>query len=60
MHNEDDTLMHNVIDLLEEEVSTISYLTWIKTLEMDHMDDNTVYLKVNSIQHRDMMYLYLL
>ena len=55
MHNEQDTLMDTVKELLKEEVSTISYLTWIKTLELDHITDDTVYLRVNSIQHRDMI-----
>ena len=55
MHNEDNALMDSVIDLLKEEVSTISHLTWIKTLEMDHITDDSVYLKVNSVQHRDMI-----
>ena len=55
MHNRPSDLLDSVKDLLKDEITNIGYLTWIKPLEIDRITGNTVYLRVNSIQHGDMI-----
>ena len=55
MQNNPSDLLNSAKEMLEEEVTTISYRTWIQTLEMDRITGNTIYLRVNSVQHGDMI-----
>lgn len=55
MHNQPAELLEKAKEMLKEEVTVISYGTWIRTLEMDRITGNTIYLRVNSIQHGDMI-----
>ncbi len=54
MQNEQE-LMTKVKELLKDEVTHITYITWILPLELDHIEGNTIFLRVNSIQHGDVI-----
>ena len=53
MQNDLNELLLKVKEMLKDEMTTIAYLTWIMPLEIDNISNNTVYLKANSIQHKD-------
>lgn len=53
MQKELNNLMNKAKDLLKEEMNQIAFDTWIKTLELIGVEDNTYFLAVTSNVHKD-------
>jgi len=53
MYTDKDDLLTKAKDLLKDELSTISYMTWIKTLEIASVKDNKITLVVLSKMQKD-------
>ena len=53
MQTELNTLMNKAKDLLKEEMNQIAFDTWIKTLDLIGVEDNTYLLAVTSNVHKD-------
>ena len=48
MKRSDTELLNNAKDLLKEEMSNISFITWINPLEIKEITDNKIILLVTS------------
>ena len=44
MYTDKDDLLNKAKDLLKNEMSSISYITWIKSLEIESVNDNKIVL----------------
>ena len=53
MYSDKDDLLTKAKDLLKEEMTTISYTTWIKSLEIESIDDNKIVLVALSKMQKD-------
>ena len=53
MYTDKNELLTKAKDLLKEEVTTISYTTWIKSLEIDSINDNKIVLIAQSKMQKD-------
>ena len=53
MQIDKEDLLNKAKELLKEEVTSISYMTWIKDIEIISIDDNKIVLKVISQVHKD-------
>ena len=53
MYSDKDDLLTKAKDLLNEEMTTISYTTWIKSLEIESIDDNKIVLVALSKMQKD-------
>ena len=55
MKKEENELLIKAKNLLEEEMSHVSFSTWIEPIEMLEIKDNTVYLYVKTIFQKDVL-----
>ncbi len=55
MKKEDNELLTKAKELLEAEMSHISFSTWIDPIEMLEIEDNTIFLYVNTIFQKDVL-----
>ena len=53
MYSDKNDLLTKAKDLLKEEMTTISYTTWIKSLEIESVDDNKIVLVALSKMQKD-------
>ncbi len=53
MYSDKNDLLTKVKDLLKEEMTTISYTTWIKNLEIQYINDNKIVLVALSKMQKD-------
>ena len=53
MYTDKNDLLTKAKDLLKEEMTTISYTTWIKSIEIDSIDDNRITLVALSKMQKD-------
>ena len=53
MYSDKNDLLTKAKDLLKEEMTTISYTTWIKSLEIESIDDNKIVLVALSKMQKD-------
>jgi len=53
MYTDKNELLTKAKDLLKEEMTTISFTTWIKSLEIQSMDDNRIVLVAQSKMQKD-------
>ena len=56
MYTDKDDLLNKAKDLLKNEMTTISYITWIKSLEIDSVKDNKIILVAASNMQKDAIY----
>ena len=56
MYTDKYDLLNKAKDLLKNEVTTISYITWIKSLEIDSVNDNKIVLIALSDMQKDAIY----
>ena len=56
MYTDKDDLLNKAKDLLKNEMTTISYITWIKSLEIESVKDNKVTLVAASNMQKDAIY----
>ena len=53
MYSDKNDLLTKAKDLLKDEMTTISYLTWIKNLEIESVNDNKIVLVAHSTMQKD-------
>ncbi len=53
MYSDKNELLTKAKDLLKEEMTTISYTTWIKNLEIEALNDNKIVLVARSTMQKD-------
>ena len=53
MYSSKEDLLTKAKTLLQDEMTSISYNTWIKTLEIDSINDNKITLIANSKMQKD-------
>ena len=53
MYSDKNELLTKAKDLLKEELTAISYTTWIKSLEIEALNDNKIVLVARSTMQRD-------
>ena len=56
MYTDKDDLLNKAKDLLKNEMTTISYITWIKSLEIESVNDNKIVLVALSNMQKDAIY----
>lgn len=56
MYTDKNDLLNKAKDLLKNEMTTISYITWIKSLEIDSIKDNKIVLVASSNMQKDAIY----
>ena len=56
MYTDKDDLLNKAKDLLKNEMTTISYITWIKSLEIESINDNKIVLVALSNMQKDAIY----
>ena len=56
MYTDKDDLLNKAKDLLKNEMTTISYITWIKSLEIESIKDNKITLVASSNMQKDAIY----
>ena len=56
MYTDKEDLLNKAKDLLKNEMTTISYITWIKSLEIDSIRDNKITLVASSNMQKDAIY----
>lgn len=56
MYTDKDDLLNKAKDLLKNEMTTISYITWIKSLEIESAKDNKIILVASSNMQKDAIY----
>ena len=53
MKREEQELMSNAKMLLKDEMSEISFITWINPIELENISNDTITFRVNSSFHKD-------
>ena len=56
MYTDKNDLLNKAKDLLKNEMTTISYITWIKSLEIESVKDNKITLVASSNMQKDAIY----
>ena len=56
MYTDKDDLLNKAKDLLKNEMTTISFITWIKSLEIESVRDNKIILVASSNMQKDAIY----
>lgn len=56
MYTNKNDLLNKAKDLLKNEMTTISYITWIKSLEIESVNDNNIILVASSNMQKDAIY----
>ena len=56
MYTDKDDLLNKAKDLLKNEMTTISYLTWIQSLEIESIKDNKIVLVASTNMQKDAIY----